>query len=153
MLIADLLAEISESNITTHGWADVYKSCCSLNHPTNRCWQTCGGCCCVDIDFAHIRSAMNTYYYSVAQAEDSKLDLALHRLPEVYVAGKQATLQCFTDVTSWRASADPLGVLALRLFYLEAESLRAQREVRQLNEVERRDAMFTWALLQEVLVE
>ncbi|CAE8601560.1 unnamed protein product [Polarella glacialis] len=148
MLISRLVAAAAGRR-----WSDVYISCCNIV-PGNDCWSSCGGCCCSDLDFPHLRSSLGKHAHAAFQSDNINSQTLL-RMPEVFIAGRHALNHCFGDYASWQTSEDPLGVLSIQLFYLTIELNNALKEGTPLSqadgEVLQRGAQFTWARVQRVL--
>ncbi|CAK9003184.1 unnamed protein product [Durusdinium trenchii] len=150
MLISDLVS-LDANPSFEKTWAQVYLACCNTQTGGD-CWRHCNGCCCHDVDFRHLRQALAGHVHALDSLPSAeKVQRAFWLMPEAYVAGLHFTHHCSGDVDSWLASKDPLGILALRLFFHELEALWTEDNKAQMDVREQRNAQRTWGMMQLAL--
>ncbi|CAE7299072.1 nasB [Symbiodinium sp. CCMP2456] len=131
-----------------HGWY----SDARVAMPGNTCWKSCSGCCCEDLDFAYLRRILMSHAHALDRLpKPERLKRGAWLMPEVYVAGFHGTHHCIDSAESWINSKDPLGMLALRLAYLDSEAIWKEE---QQEPVDWRDLLLaqeTWGIMQLAL--
>jgi len=137
-------------NATT--WPHAYLACCSA-WLGNTCWKSCSGCCCEDLDFAYLRRVLMSHAHALDRLpKPERLKRGAWLMPEVYVAGFHATHHCIDSTESWINSKDPLGILALRLAYLDSESIWKEEKQEPVDWRDLFLAQETWGIMQLALI-